>query len=74
MGLPQIMGFNHQRIVYANVQEMFNAFQADERNHVLGLFDFINADANICRAMQPELCFVLPFITMDRARLTIMAA
>lgn len=54
MGLPQIMGFNHQRIGYANVQEMFNAFQADERNHVLGLFDFINADANMVQALRSQ--------------------
>lgn len=52
MGLPQIMGFNHQRIGYANVQTMFNAFQADERNHVLGMFDFIKADANMLQAMR----------------------
>lgn len=52
MGLPQIMGSNHQRIGYANVQTMFNAFQADERKHVLGLFDFIKADANMLQAVR----------------------
>jgi hypothetical protein len=52
MGLPQIMGFNHQRIGYANVQTMFNAFQSDERNHVLGMFDFIKADANMLQALR----------------------
>ena len=41
MGGPQIMGFNHSRIGYDSVQEMFNAFQSDIRYHVLGLFDFI---------------------------------
>jgi hypothetical protein len=52
MGLPQIMGFNHQRIGYANVQDMFKAFQSDERNHVLGMFDFIKADANMLQALR----------------------
>lgn len=54
MGLPQVMGFNHQRIGYANVQEMFNAFAADERNHVLALFDFIKADASMVQALQSQ--------------------
>jgi hypothetical protein len=52
MGLPQIMGFNYQRIGYATVQDMFNAFQADERAHVLGLFDFIKADAAMLQAIR----------------------
>jgi N-acetylmuramidase/Bacterial SH3 domain len=41
MGLPQIMGFNAARIGYESPQEMFDRFSADERYHVLGLFDFI---------------------------------
>jgi len=41
MGGPQIMGFNHSRIGYDSAGEMFDAFQADIRYHVLGLFDFI---------------------------------
>ena len=52
MGLPQIVGFNHQRIGYANVQNMFTAFQEDERNQVLGLFDFIKADPNMLQALR----------------------
>ena len=52
MGLPQILGRNHQRIGYGTVQEMFQAFCADERNHVLGLFDFIRADANMVQALR----------------------
>ncbi|MEZ4712543.1 MAG: N-acetylmuramidase domain-containing protein, partial [Caldilineaceae bacterium] len=52
MGLPQIMGFNYQRIGYANVQDMFTAFQGDERNHVLGMFDFIKADPNMLQALR----------------------
>ncbi len=41
MGGPQIMGFNHSRIGYDSAREMFDAFQAHIRYHVLGLFDFI---------------------------------
>ena len=52
MGAPQILGRNHARIGYATVQEMFNAFIADERNHILGLFDFIRTDANLVDALR----------------------
>jgi hypothetical protein len=41
MGGPQIMGFNHARIGYDSVREMFHAFQADIRYQILGLFDFL---------------------------------
>jgi len=41
MGGPQIMGFNHARIGYDAVGEMFDNFQADIRFQILGLFDFL---------------------------------
>lgn len=41
MGGPQIMGFNHARIGYDSVREMFNAFQSEIRYQILGLFDFV---------------------------------
>jgi len=41
MGMPQIMGFNHQRIGYPSVQRMFDSFARGERNQIIGLFDFI---------------------------------
>ncbi|MFQ5932316.1 MAG: N-acetylmuramidase domain-containing protein, partial [Nitrospiraceae bacterium] len=41
MGGPQIMGFNHARIGYDSVGEMFRAFQAGIRYQILGLFDFL---------------------------------
>ena len=41
MGGPQIMGFNHARIGYDSVGEMFRAFQAGIRYQILGLFDFV---------------------------------
>jgi len=40
MGGPQVMGSNHRLLGYASVAEMYRAFQADERWHVLGFFDF----------------------------------
>jgi hypothetical protein len=41
MGAAQIMGFNHAAIGYDSAEEMFARFSADERYHVLGLFDFV---------------------------------
>jgi hypothetical protein len=37
------MGFNHQMIGYATVQEMFEAFQRSERAQLEGMFRFIEA-------------------------------
>jgi hypothetical protein len=46
MGLPQMMGFNHQLLGYASAADMFNSFQADNqtqgtRAQILGMMDFI---------------------------------
>jgi hypothetical protein len=41
MGAPQIMGFNASRIGYDSAKEMFDKFVADERYHLLGMFDFV---------------------------------
>jgi len=41
MGASQIMGFNHAAIGYDSAGEMFECFKAEERFHILGLFDFI---------------------------------
>lgn len=40
IGGPQILVSNHKRIGYRSPIAMYNAFQADERAHVLGFFDF----------------------------------
>ena len=40
IGGPQILVSNHKRIGYRSPKAMYNAFQADERAHVLGFFDF----------------------------------
>jgi hypothetical protein len=52
MGLPQILGSNHEQIGYGTVQAMFDAFCADERNHVLGLFDFIRNGKTMLTALR----------------------
>ena len=52
MGLAQIMGFNHKRLGYATVEAMFDAFNTDERLHLLGMFSFIVTGANLVRALQ----------------------
>ncbi len=45
MGLPQIMGFNHERIGYVSPRAMFDAFQAGPHAQVIGFYDFVNYDA-----------------------------
>jgi hypothetical protein len=40
MGGPQIMGASHAEIGYSTARAMYQAFQASERAHVLGFFDF----------------------------------
>lgn len=52
MGAPQIMGFNHQRIGYRSVQDMFAAFSRDVRYHILGMFDFIRGDRTMVDALR----------------------
>jgi hypothetical protein len=57
MGAPQIMGFNYSAIGYEAVQQMFDAFSADERHQVMGFFDFVqggNPNSRAVRALQAE--------------------
>lgn len=42
MGLPQIMGFNHKKIGYGTVKEMFDNFSKDIRYHIIGFFEFLD--------------------------------
>ena len=51
MGLPQIMGFNFAAIGYNSVEEMFDAFSADERVQLIGFFDFVRGK----RATSPRM-------------------
>ena len=43
-GGPQIMGFNHRSLGYANAASLRQAFDADERWQVLGFFDFCQSN------------------------------
>lgn len=44
MGAPQVMGFNHAKVGYATVQEMFGAFQANVANQIRSLFRFMEVN------------------------------
>lgn len=52
MGAPQIMGFNHATIGYDSAREMFDRFSADERYHILGLFDFVKGGGSTSRMLE----------------------
>ncbi|MEO6529090.1 MAG: N-acetylmuramidase domain-containing protein [Gemmatimonadaceae bacterium] len=52
MGAPQIMGFNHATIGYDSAREMFDRFTADERYHILGLFDFVKGGGPTSRMLE----------------------
>ena len=57
MGGPQIMGFNHSRIGYETVLDMFSDFSKGERYQVHGFFNFIkgpNANSNMVRALRAQ--------------------
>jgi hypothetical protein len=57
MGLPQIMGFNHEAIGYSSPAAMFDAFGASERSQILGMFDFIKgrgSSSAMVQALQNE--------------------
>lgn len=52
MGAAQIMGFNFATIGYPDVDAMFDAFENSERNHILGFFDFVQANPLQIQALQ----------------------
>lgn len=54
MGAPQIMGFNHARIGYADVASMYDAFENDERSQIVGFFDFVRTDVRLLEAMRKQ--------------------
>ncbi len=54
MGAPQILGSNYARIGYATVQAMFDAFSSDERNQLLGFFDYIRTDQALLTALRNQ--------------------
>jgi hypothetical protein len=52
MGAPQIMGFNHAAIGYDSARAMFDRFSADDRFHILALFDFIKGAGRTSRMLE----------------------
>lgn len=42
IGGPQLLVANFRMLGYGTPMEMYEAFQADERSHILGFFDFCN--------------------------------
>lgn len=55
MGLPQIMGFNHELIGFDRPQAMLAYFEADVRYQLLSMFDFVGglrSDAPALRALR----------------------
>ena len=52
MGGPQIVGFNYTTLGFESVQQMFEAFSANERNQIIGLFNFIKGPGTNSRRVQ----------------------
>lgn len=51
-GLPQMMGFNHDKAGYATPQAMVQAFCASEDAHVVAMARFIAADKTMAAALR----------------------
>ena len=49
MGGPQIVGFNYPTLGFESVQQMFDAFSADERSQIQGFFDFVQGPSSTSR-------------------------
>lgn len=54
LGAPQLLGRLFDRIGYQSPSEMLEAFQQDERAHILGLFDFVQNDAELLTSLQEK--------------------
>lgn len=52
MGLAQVMGFNFHQLGYESPRDMFDAFQADVRFQILGMFDFIKGSGTTSRMLE----------------------
>ena len=49
-GAAQIMGFNYKRVGYNSVEEMYDAFNRAESNHIIGLFNYFLSDSELLQA------------------------
>lgn len=52
MGASQVMGFNHKRIGYETVQQMWDSFNRTEGNHILGIVNYILSDPALVKAVK----------------------
>jgi|GEM_PF-2241424 len=50
MGAAQIMGFNAQRVGYADAKDMYEDMKASEKAQLAGLFEFIRTSRGLMRA------------------------
>lgn len=51
-GAPQIMGFHHERIGYATVEDMIKAFNRSEAVQLIAFFNFLLSDLALLDAMR----------------------
>jgi hypothetical protein len=49
MGGPQIVGFNYTTLGFESVHQMYDAFSANERNQIIGFFDFVQGPSRDSR-------------------------
>lgn len=61
MGVPQIMGFNHDDVGFLAPEAMFNEFASSAQAQVIAFFDFVNADPARLAALRKG--DFLPFAT-----------
>ena len=52
LGAAQIMGFNHERIGYQTVEQMWDAFNRAESSHVIGLLNYVLSDPKLVTAIR----------------------
>jgi hypothetical protein len=49
MGGPQIVGFNYTTLGFESVHQMYDAFSANERNQIIGFFNFVQGPSRDSR-------------------------
>lgn len=49
MGGPQIVGFNYTTLGFESVHQMYDAFSANERNQIVGFFNFVQGPSRDSR-------------------------
>lgn len=54
MGIAQIMGFNHERVGYSTVSNMFSDYQKTLSAQIVGFFNYILTDPGLVKAVQEK--------------------